>query len=86
MIGARQMIKATLTGLIAVLPQLGSAQSVVCAGKIINEGVTKAEVYWALGVIHVELGEAPKAKGMFQRGLELEPDNATLRDALARLA
>jgi tetratricopeptide (TPR) repeat protein len=51
-----------------------------------DAGVTKAHVYWSLGVIHIELGEAPKAKGMFQRGLELEPDNAALRDALARLA
>jgi Tfp pilus assembly protein PilF len=48
-------------------------------------GVTKADVYWALGVIHVELGEAPKAKGMFQRGLELEPNNGKLKEALAKL-
>jgi hypothetical protein len=32
-----------------VIPQLGSAQSVVCAGKIINEGVTKAAVAAACG-------------------------------------
>jgi len=50
-----------------------------------DAGVTKADVYWALGIIHVELGEGPKAKGMFQRGLELEPDNSKLRDALTRL-
>ncbi|MCE9575633.1 MAG: tetratricopeptide repeat protein [Deltaproteobacteria bacterium] len=48
-------------------------------------GVTKADVYWALGVIHVELNEAPKAKGMFQRGLELEPHNEKLKAALAAL-
>ncbi|HTJ43734.1 MAG TPA: tetratricopeptide repeat protein [Kofleriaceae bacterium] len=48
-------------------------------------GVTKADVYFALGVIHVELGEAPKAKGMFQRGLELEPGNDKLKQALAQL-
>jgi hypothetical protein len=36
-------------------------------------------------VIHRELGEADKAKGMFQRGLELEPDNAVIRGALASL-
>jgi tetratricopeptide (TPR) repeat protein len=48
-------------------------------------GITKAEVYWALGVIHVELNEAPKAKGMFQRGLELEPHNDKLKAALAAL-
>ncbi len=50
-----------------------------------DAGVTKGEVYWALGVIHLELNEASKAKGMFQRGLELEPGNAKLKDALARL-
>ncbi len=50
-----------------------------------DASITKGEVYWALGVIHLELDEAPKAKGMFQRGLELEPDNAKIRDALARL-
>ncbi len=48
-------------------------------------GITKAEVYYNLGMIHVQLGEAPKAKGMFQRGLELEPDNAKLRQALEQL-
>ncbi len=51
----------------------------------VDAGITKAGVYLALGVIHVELGEAPKAKGMFQRGLEIEPGNAALKDALARL-
>ena len=50
-----------------------------------DTGLTKAEVYLALGIIHVELGEAPKAKGMFQRGLELEPHNAALKAALGKL-
>ncbi len=45
-------------------------------------GITKAEVYFNLGTIHLELGEANKAKGMFQRGLELEPDNAAIKQAL----
>ncbi|HEY5945217.1 MAG TPA: tetratricopeptide repeat protein, partial [Kofleriaceae bacterium] len=48
-------------------------------------GVTKGEVYWALGRIHIELGQSPKAKSMFQRGLELEPGNQKLRDALQSL-
>ena len=48
-------------------------------------GVTKAEVYLALGSIHVELGEAQKARGMFQRGLELEPQNPALKEALGKL-
>ncbi len=50
-----------------------------------NAGVTKGEVYWALGRILVELGQAPKAKSMFQRGLEIEPSNQQLKDALATL-
>jgi hypothetical protein len=33
----------------AMLPELAGAQSVVCAGKIINEGVSKAEVAAACG-------------------------------------
>ncbi len=48
-------------------------------------GITKAEVYYCLGLIHAQLGEVPKAKGMFQRGLELEPDNAKIRQALDQL-
>ncbi len=51
-----------------------------------DAGVTKADVYYALGVIHVELGEGPKAKGMFQRGLEMDPADQRLKDALAKLA
>jgi Tfp pilus assembly protein PilF len=47
--------------------------------------VTKGEVYWALGTIHLQLGQPPKAKSMFQRGLEIEPNNQQLRDALAAL-
>jgi tetratricopeptide (TPR) repeat protein len=47
-------------------------------------GVTKADVYYQLGMIHIHLGEAPKARGMFQRGLELEPGNEQLKRALAQ--
>jgi hypothetical protein len=50
-----------------------------------SAGVTKGEVYYYLGVIHRELGERDKAKGMFQRGLEVEPDNAAIQDALSSL-
>jgi tetratricopeptide (TPR) repeat protein len=49
-------------------------------------GVTKGEVYWALGKIHIELGQGPKAKSMFQRGLEIEPGNQKLKEALSALA
>lgn len=45
-------------------------------------GISKAEVYYNLGIIHVKLDEPRKAKGMFQRGLDLEPDNAQLKQAL----
>jgi tetratricopeptide (TPR) repeat protein len=51
-----------------------------------DAGLTKADVYLALGGIFLELGQPPKAKGMFQRGLEVEPGNAQLKDALQRLA
>ena len=50
-----------------------------------DAGLSKADVYYALGVIHVELGEAPKARGMFQRGLEIEPGDQRLREALGKL-
>ncbi|HEY1554250.1 MAG TPA: tetratricopeptide repeat protein [Kofleriaceae bacterium] len=48
-------------------------------------GVTKGDVYWTLGKIHIELGQQPKAKSMFQRGLELEPSNAKLKEALSSI-
>jgi hypothetical protein len=38
------MIKKLACFVIVAVPTLGAAQSVVCAGKIINEGVTRAEV------------------------------------------
>ena len=50
-----------------------------------DAGVTKPDVYYSLGIIHVELGEAPKAKGMFQRGLEIDPHDQRLKDALAKV-
>jgi tetratricopeptide (TPR) repeat protein len=60
-------------------------QSLVLQNIDPEAGVTKGEVYWALGKIHIELGQGPKAKSMFQRGLELEPGNAKLREALTSL-
>jgi tetratricopeptide (TPR) repeat protein len=50
-----------------------------------DAGVTKADVYWALGTIHLELGQPPKAKSMFQRGIELDPHHGRLKAALAAL-
>ena len=60
-------------------------QSLVLQNIDPEAGVTKGEVYWALGKIHLQLGQPPKAKSMFQRGLELEPQNQKLRDALQAL-
>jgi len=60
-------------------------QSLVLQNVDAEAGVTKAEVYWALGKIHLQLGQPPKAKSMFQRGLEIEPHNSKLREALSAL-
>jgi tetratricopeptide (TPR) repeat protein len=60
-------------------------QSLVLQNIDSDAGVTKGEVYWALGKIHIELGQSPKAKSMFQRGLEIEPGNQKLREALTSL-
>jgi tetratricopeptide (TPR) repeat protein len=48
-------------------------------------GITKAEVYLALGRLHVEANEGPKARNLFERGLEADPKNAALKEALATL-
>ncbi len=58
-------------------------QSLVLQNIDADAGVTKADVYWSLGTIYQRLDQAPKAKSMFQRGLEVEPGNAKLKDALA---
>ncbi len=46
-------------------------------------GLSKAEIYLALGRLHLDAGETPKARNMFERGLELEPKNQALLEALA---
>jgi len=61
-------------------------QSLVLQNLDADAGVSKGDVYFTLGKIHLELGQGPKAKNMFQRGLELEPNNQKLRDALTALA
>jgi tetratricopeptide (TPR) repeat protein len=48
-------------------------------------GVSKAEVYLMLGRMHVLANEAPKARNMFERGLEIDPKNVDLKAALAGL-
>jgi tetratricopeptide (TPR) repeat protein len=46
-------------------------------------GITKAGVYLALGNLHREAGENVKARNMFERGLETDPKNEALKQALA---
>jgi Flp pilus assembly protein TadD len=46
-------------------------------------GITKAEVYLALGNLHRDAGENAKARNMFERGLETDPKNEALKAALA---
>ena len=48
-------------------------------------GVSKAEVYLMLGRMHVLANEIPKARNMFERGLEVDPTNVDLKAALAGL-
>ena len=50
-----------------------------------SAGITKGQVYLALGDIHVAEGDALKARGMYQRGLETEPQSAQLKAALAAI-
>ncbi len=45
-------------------------------------GVSKAEVYLMLGRMHVLANELPKARNMFERGLEIEPANVDLKAAI----
>ena len=48
-------------------------------------GISKAEIYLALGDIHEKVNEEPKALGMYERGLEVDPKNEKLKAALARV-
>jgi tetratricopeptide (TPR) repeat protein len=48
-------------------------------------GLSKAQIYLALGKLHQEAGELPKARNMFERGLEIDVKNEALRLALAAL-
>lgn len=50
-----------------------------------NSGVTRADVYLHLGEIHEKLGEGPKAVGMYERGLELDPNHSGLLLAMGRV-
>jgi tetratricopeptide (TPR) repeat protein len=46
-------------------------------------GLTKAQVYLELGNLHREAGENAKARSMYERGLETDPKNEALKQALA---
>ncbi len=48
-------------------------------------GITKADVYCALGQIHEQLEETKKAVNMYERGLEINPEHADLVASLARV-
>ena len=48
-------------------------------------GITKADVYYNLGYIHAQLGELDKAKGMMQRGLEIDPAHEQIKQAMEAL-
>ena len=48
-------------------------------------GMTRADVYLALGEIHEKIGEGPKAIGMYERGLELDPNHQGLLAAMGRV-
>jgi tetratricopeptide (TPR) repeat protein len=50
-----------------------------------TSGVTRADVYLHLGEIHEKLGEGPKAVGMYERGLELDPQHVGLLQAMGRV-
>jgi tetratricopeptide (TPR) repeat protein len=50
-----------------------------------SSGVSKAEVYLVLGRLHLAAKEISKARNMFERGLEIDPKNAELKQALATL-
>jgi tetratricopeptide (TPR) repeat protein len=50
-----------------------------------SSGVSKAEVYLVLGRLHAQAKEISKARNMFERGLEIDPKNADLKQALATL-
>ena len=45
-------------------------------------GITKSEVYLELGRLHAAAGENAKARNMFERGLESDPRNEALKQAL----
>jgi tetratricopeptide (TPR) repeat protein len=48
-------------------------------------GVSKGEVYLMLGRMHAIAREIPKARNMFERGLETDPKNEALKEALKTL-
>ncbi|HEX2574271.1 MAG TPA: tetratricopeptide repeat protein [Polyangia bacterium] len=50
-----------------------------------SSGVTKADVYLQLGIIHEKVNETPKAVGMYERGLEIDPNHAELKASLQRV-
>ena len=48
-------------------------------------GISKADVYWYLGDILEKQGDARKAQGMYERGVEADRNHAGNKEAIARL-
>jgi tetratricopeptide (TPR) repeat protein len=47
-----------------------------------STGITKADVFYNLGQVHAALDEAAKARSMFERALEADPEHQASREAL----
>ena len=47
--------------------------------------VSKADVYYHLGLIHAALGEAPKAKDMYRRAVSTDANHTAAKAALEEL-
>ncbi|MFH1132300.1 MAG: tetratricopeptide repeat protein, partial [Pseudomonadota bacterium] len=47
--------------------------------------LSKSEIFLNLGRVHAQMGEIAKAKNMFERGLEIDSDNAELKAELERM-
>jgi len=47
-------------------------------------GMTKADIYWYVGDISLKQGDARKAKGMFQRGLDENREHEGCKSGLAQ--
>ena len=49
-----------------------------------NAGIAKEDIFYHLGLAHLELNENSKALSMFERGLEVAPDHEGIMNAMER--